>query len=56
MNKFDLIVIGSGSAGSNVMHRATSKGLTVALAEAGPFGGSCINVGCIPNSPGFQPG
>ena len=49
MKKFDLIVIGSGSAGSNVMHRATSKGLTVALAEAGPFGGSCINVGCIPS-------
>jgi len=49
MKKYDLIVIGSGSAGSNVMHRATSKGLTVALAEAGPFGGSCINVGCIPS-------
>jgi len=31
------------------MHRATGKGLTVALAEAGPFGGSCINVGCIPS-------
>ena len=49
MKEFNLIVIGSGSAGSNVMHRATSKGLTVALAEAGPFGGSCINVGCIPS-------
>jgi len=49
MREYDLIVIGSGSAGSNVMHRATSKGLTVALAEAGPFGGSCINIGCIPS-------
>ena len=49
MNNFDLIVIGSGSAGSNVMNRATGKGLKVALAESGPFGGSCINVGCIPS-------
>jgi dihydrolipoamide dehydrogenase len=49
MKIFDLIVIGSGSAGSNVMHRATGKGLKVAMVEAGPVGGSCINVGCIPS-------
>lgn len=49
MKEFDLIVIGSGSAGSNVMHRATGKGLKVAMIEAGPLGGSCINVGCIPS-------
>jgi len=49
MKNFDLIVIGSGSAGSNVMHRATGKGLTVAMVEVGPVGGSCINVGCIPS-------
>lgn len=49
MNDFDLIVIGSGSAGSNVMNRATGKGLKVAMAEVGPLGGSCINVGCIPS-------
>jgi len=49
MKEFDLIVIGSGSAGSNVMHRATGKGLTVAMVEASHVGGSCINVGCIPS-------
>ncbi len=49
MKKFDLIVIGSGSAGSNVMNRATGKGLKVAMVEKGNLGGSCINVGCIPS-------
>jgi dihydrolipoamide dehydrogenase len=49
MKKFDLIVIGSGSAGSNVMHRATGEGWKVALIESGPLGGSCVNVGCIPS-------
>jgi dihydrolipoamide dehydrogenase len=49
MKKFDLIVIGSGSAGSNVMHRATGEGWKVAFIESGPLGGSCVNVGCIPS-------
>ncbi len=49
MKKFDLIVIGSGSAGSNVMGRATGKGWKVAFIESGPLGGSCVNVGCIPS-------
>jgi dihydrolipoamide dehydrogenase len=49
MNSYDLIVIGSGSAGSNVMHRATGKGWKVAFIESGHLGGSCINVGCIPS-------
>lgn len=49
MKKFDLIVIGSGSAGSNVMNRATGKGWKVAFIESGPLGGSCVNVGCIPS-------
>jgi len=49
MNSYDLIVIGSGSAGSNVMHRATGKGWKVAFIESRHLGGSCINVGCIPS-------
>jgi mercury(II) reductase len=49
MKEYDLIVIGSGSAGSNVMGRATGKGWKVAFIVFGPLGGSCINVGCIPS-------
>ena len=43
---FDLCVIGSGSGNSIVDKRF--GGLSVALVEGGTFGGTCINVGCIP--------
>jgi mycothione reductase len=43
---FDLCVIGSGSGNSIVDERFGD--LRVALVEGGTFGGTCINVGCIP--------
>ncbi len=49
MKDFDLIVVGSGSAGTNVTHRAAGAGWKVALIEPGYLGGTCINVGCIPS-------
>ncbi len=49
MKKFDLIVVGSGSAGTNVVHRAAGKGWKTALIEYSHLGGTCINVGCIPS-------
>ena len=49
INNFDLIVIGGGTAGSNVMHSAANKGWKVAVIENEHLGGSCINVGCIPS-------
>ena len=46
MPHFDLAVIGSGS-GNSVLTEALS-GRSVALIEESTFGGTCLNVGCIP--------
>ena len=48
MNKFDMIVIGSGS-GLEISAEAADRGLSVAVVEEGPFGGTCLNRGCIPS-------
>ena len=48
MDKFDLIVIGSG-AGTHVASAASHEGLKVALVDQGPAGGTCLNNGCIPS-------
>jgi mycothione reductase len=48
MQSFDLIVIGSGS-GLEVSAEAADGGLSVAVVEHGPFGGTCLNRGCIPS-------
>jgi dihydrolipoamide dehydrogenase len=44
----DLIVIGSGS-GLEVSSEAADRGMSVAVIEDGPFGGTCLNRGCIPS-------
>lgn len=46
MEHFDLCVIGSGSGNSIIDERFSSQ--RVALVDAGTFGGTCLNVGCIP--------
>jgi mycothione reductase len=43
---FDLAVIGTGSGNSIVDERFADR--RVALLEKGTFGGTCLNVGCIP--------
>jgi mycothione reductase len=48
VESFDLIVIGSGS-GLEVSSSAAARGLSVAVVEHGPFGGTCLNRGCIPS-------
>ncbi|MBI2012247.1 dihydrolipoyl dehydrogenase [Candidatus Daviesbacteria bacterium] len=48
MKKFDVLVVGSG-AGLEVASNASEKGLSVALVEEGPLGGTCLNRGCIPS-------
>ncbi|PKB71190.1 MAG: hypothetical protein BZY87_06890 [SAR202 cluster bacterium Io17-Chloro-G6] len=48
MRKFDPIVIGSGS-GLEVSSEASDAGWSVAVVEEGPFGGTCLNRGCIPS-------
>ena len=47
--RFDLIVIGGGSAGLTAAGGAAMFGLKVALIEAGEMGGECLNTGCVPS-------
>jgi mercuric reductase len=48
-DRYDLAVIGAGSAAFAAAIRATSLGARVALIERGTVGGTCVNVGCIPS-------
>ncbi len=49
-NKFDLIIIGGGSAAFAAAIRANELGLTTLMVNAGlPIGGTCVNVGCVPS-------
>jgi len=50
MEDKDLIVIGSGPGGHAAALRAVELGARVAVVEAGPAGGNCVNFGCIPNN------
>ena len=47
MGHFDLCIVGTGSGNSIVDARFDH--LSVALVEMGTFGGTCLNVGCIPS-------
>jgi dihydrolipoamide dehydrogenase len=53
---FDVVVIGGGPAGYPTAIRAAQLGLSAACIDSfknvdgsGPFGGTCLNVGCIPS-------
>ena len=46
MEHFDIAIIGTGSGNSILDERYTDK--RVAICEQGTFGGTCLNVGCIP--------
>lgn len=45
---YDLFVIGAGSGGVRASRIAASLGAKVAVAEERYFGGTCVNVGCVP--------
>ena len=45
---FDAIVVGAGQAGPALAARCAKEGLRTALIERGAFGGTCVNVGCVP--------
>jgi len=45
---FDLFTIGGGSGGVRASRVAATYGARVAIAESDRFGGTCVNVGCIP--------
>ncbi|MCH8917716.1 MAG: FAD-containing oxidoreductase [Alphaproteobacteria bacterium] len=46
--KFDAIIIGTGQAGPSLAQRMTREGMKTAVIERKLFGGTCVNVGCIP--------
>ena len=46
--QFDAIIIGTGQAGPSLAARMTTEGLKTAIIERKLFGGTCVNVGCIP--------
>lgn len=59
MNHFDLVVVGCGSGGSATADRAQQYGKKVCIIDRGVvykdgvrygagFGGTCVNVGCVP--------
>ncbi|PCF52821.1 hypothiocyanous acid reductase MerA [Staphylococcus delphini] len=51
MEKYDLIVVGFGKAGKTLAKFAVQQGKKVAVIEksAEMYGGTCINIGCIPS-------
>ncbi|MSP93905.1 MAG: dihydrolipoyl dehydrogenase [Alphaproteobacteria bacterium] len=49
-DQFDVVVIGGGPGGYNCAIRLGQLGLKAACVDArGTFGGTCLNVGCIPS-------
>ena len=48
MRSYDAIVIGTGQAGPSLAAALAGAGMQVAVAERHRFGGTCVNVGCIP--------
>jgi dihydrolipoamide dehydrogenase len=50
IEKFDLIVIGSGPAGYTGAIRAAQLGMkTACIEKMKTYGGTCLNIGCIPS-------
>jgi pyruvate/2-oxoglutarate dehydrogenase complex dihydrolipoamide dehydrogenase (E3) component len=47
-HEYDLLVIGSGAAGSTAATTAAKNGVRVALIERDKIGGTCLNYGCDP--------
>jgi dihydrolipoamide dehydrogenase len=55
MASYDLIVIGTGPGGYVCAIRAAQLGMKVAVVEKWPtFGGTCLNIGCIPSKAPLQ--
>ncbi len=48
--QYDLIIIGGGSAAFSAAIKANDLGLSTLIVNDGlPFGGTCVNVGCVPS-------
>jgi dihydrolipoamide dehydrogenase len=49
MERFDLVVIGAGTAGEAATHYAAARGAAVAVIDRDLFGGSCPFFACMPS-------
>jgi mercuric reductase len=47
--RYDLVVVGAGSAGFSAAITAAEQGAQVALVGHGTIGGTCVNIGCVPS-------
>lgn len=47
--RYDLVVVGAGSAGFSAAIAAAEQGAQVALIGHGTIGGTCVNIGCVPS-------
>src|SRR5712692_1193416 len=47
--RYDLVVVGAGSAGFSAAITAAEQGAQVALIGHGTIGGTCVNIGCVPS-------
>ena len=48
-NKFDLLILGSGSTAFAAAIRSAELGKTAAMTEMRTLGGTCVNRGCLPS-------
>ncbi|WP_213406362.1 hypothiocyanous acid reductase MerA [Staphylococcus pasteuri] len=51
MKKYDLLILGFGKGGKTLAKSASAQGMKVAVVEKSQkmYGGTCINIGCIPS-------
>ena len=47
--RYDLAVVGAGSAGFSAAIAAAEQGANVVLIGHGTIGGTCVNIGCVPS-------
>lgn len=46
---FDVAIIGAGTAGLCAYHAARAAGASAVIIECGPYGTTCVRVGCMPS-------
>jgi pyruvate/2-oxoglutarate dehydrogenase complex dihydrolipoamide dehydrogenase (E3) component len=56
VEQYDVVVIGGGSAGENIVERCVNGGLSVAVVERELVGGECSYWACMPSKTLIRPG